>query len=528
MNLVRGIFFGVAMAAALVGAATVSAQNYRPAGGKIVGGSPATSKGWPGQAALRNSAKTKDVAHYFCGGTAISKHWVLTAAHCMHEYLDGVETAIVDKGTTLKARLQVVLGADDLTRVAKGNVFDVTEIQIHPKYRPHIEDALDLSDPKDRDIALGEISLYVGQDIALLRLNRPYTGKTSQLSLTRNSDPANAGARVSVTGFGKTIKDPDVWGMQRFSHRTRKQAALVAGSSTLLQTAVETVAAPVCREAHKLSNWKTKKVLIGDAQICAGLELGGKDSCNGDSGGPLTMLGSDGKPYQIGVVSWGKLACASQKSYGIYTRVSSHADWIQKHTGPLRGVPASAVNADTERLQDQDIQLALSQLKGLLGKAQGGLRIGIEGGNRVALGNKVRFQAESDIAGRLAIIDINASGEVLLIFPNTVFEGQFRSNIKVGERINVPTRGHGNAFRAVEPTGKGRLIGLVVPKKFDIARHLVGSTARTKGFAAVHEPTSYFMRFIRQIEGFLIGSRTSGGKPLSDWAYDVVEYEIVR
>lgn len=528
MSLRSWVSLVLAIAIVVTDGAAASAQTYRPSGGKIVGGSPASAQGWPGQAALRIFAEKEDIAHYFCGGTAISKEWVLTAAHCMHAFVDGVATTMEDGGKMLKARLQVVLGADDLRRVTKANVYEVAEVQIHPIYRQQVEAALDLPDADNREYVLGEISLFVGYDIALLRLRRPYDGQIAQLSLGRNTDPANSGARVSVAGFGKTIKDPDLWGLQRFGHQTRKGAALVAGSPTLLQTAVETVPMPVCRDAHKESNSRDRKVVISDKQICAGLELGGRDSCNGDSGGPLTMLGSDRRPYQVGIVSWGKLACASRKAYGVYTRVSAYADWIQKYTGPLRGVPASAVNANPEKLREPEIQLAMAQLTDLLGNARGRLRLGVEGGNRVKLGEKVRFQAESDTAGRLAIIDINASGEVLLIFPNTVFEGQFRADIKPGERVEVPSRGQGNAFRAVEPVGKGRLIGLVVPETFDIARHLAGPKVRTKGFAPVHEPTSYFMRFIRQIEAFLIGARSSGGKPLGGWAYHVAEYEIVR
>ena len=38
--------------------------------------------------------------------------------------------------------------------------------------------------------------------------------------------------------------------------------------------------------------------------ICAGDPNGGKSPCNGDSGGPLSYQHSDGKIYQVGVVSW--------------------------------------------------------------------------------------------------------------------------------------------------------------------------------------------------------------------------------
>jgi secreted trypsin-like serine protease len=46
----------------------------------------------------------------------------------------------------------------------------------------------------------------------------------------------------------------------------------------------------------------------------------------GDSGGPL-MLADDG--CQIGIVSWG-IGCATN-TYGVYTRISSFRDWIEKN-----------------------------------------------------------------------------------------------------------------------------------------------------------------------------------------------------
>lgn len=44
---------------------------------------------------------------------------------------------------------------------------------------------------------------------------------------------------------------------------------------------------------------------IPDMFICAGISKGGRDSCEGDSGGPLTMVDNDGRSYLVGIISWG-------------------------------------------------------------------------------------------------------------------------------------------------------------------------------------------------------------------------------
>lgn len=62
---------------------------------------------------------------------------------------------------------------------------------------------------------------------------------------------------------------------------------------------------------------------VYDSNICAYAK--GKDSCQGDSGGPLAANGK-----LIGIVSWG-VGCADPGYPGVYTRVSSYIEWIQKN-----------------------------------------------------------------------------------------------------------------------------------------------------------------------------------------------------
>jgi len=52
--------------------------------------------------------------------------------------------------------------------------------------------------------------------------------------------------------------------------------------------------------------------------VCAGTPEGGKDSCNGDSGGAL-VLKKSGK--QVGIVSWGT-GCAEKEHPGVYANVA--------------------------------------------------------------------------------------------------------------------------------------------------------------------------------------------------------------
>ncbi|CAG7823759.1 unnamed protein product [Allacma fusca] len=66
---------------------------------------------------------------------------------------------------------------------------------------------------------------------------------------------------------------------------------------------------------------------ITDNHLCAG-GRGGKDTCEGDSGGPMYLIEGE-KQTQVGIVSWG-LGCAEVGLPGVYTRVSSYLDWISE------------------------------------------------------------------------------------------------------------------------------------------------------------------------------------------------------
>lgn len=69
-----------------------------------------------------------------------------------------------------------------------------------------------------------------------------------------------------------------------------------------------------------------------ESQICAGGERD-RDSCKGDSGGPLmnTVKNNNNEQWYIeGIVSFGA-RCGSDGIPGIYTKVSSYVDWIHNN-----------------------------------------------------------------------------------------------------------------------------------------------------------------------------------------------------
>lgn len=69
-------------------------------------------------------------------------------------------------------------------------------------------------------------------------------------------------------------------------------------------------------------------------KLCAGSFQ--KDSCNGDSGGPLMLenrYNGAQRTVQYGVVSYGPRQCGSNAP-GIYTEVTKYVNWILDHIKP--------------------------------------------------------------------------------------------------------------------------------------------------------------------------------------------------
>ena len=55
----------------------------------------------------------------------------------------------------------------------------------------------------------------------------------------------------------------------------------------------------------------------------------GKDSCGGDSGGPMTFRHSVNDPwYLVGLVSYGATKCGDKP--GVYTYVPHYIEWIRR------------------------------------------------------------------------------------------------------------------------------------------------------------------------------------------------------
>ena len=110
------------------------------------------------------------------------------------------------------------------------------------------------------------------------------------------------GRLAKIAGWGNTINQPPN-GSNGSNYPDRMRQAWV----------------PIISDARARDAYGPR--YVGALMVAAGKK--GKDTCDGDSGGPMFATLS-GKRYQIGITSFGR-GCATRKYPGVYTEVNSFA-----------------------------------------------------------------------------------------------------------------------------------------------------------------------------------------------------------
>ncbi|XP_076179604.1 chymotrypsin-2 [Ptiloglossa arizonensis] len=218
-----------------------------------------------GEIPYQVSLQTKGSEYHFCGGSVLNENYILTAAHCVSGQSYPIE---------------IVVGTVNLS--IRTSVHQVEKIIVHEKY-----------DSRDSWV----------NDIALIKVKTPFpkTRNVSPVTLPKVDEIIPNDTPAVVSGWG----DINLGG---------------PGTEQLLKANIYIADQATCKKVYQIYG-----KYVRDSQICANDPSVEKGSCNGDSGGPLTVNGKI-----VGIVSW-SMACALTDFPTVYTRVTSYLDWIKNN-----------------------------------------------------------------------------------------------------------------------------------------------------------------------------------------------------
>jgi len=209
-------------------------------------------------------ANLQEDGSFICGGTILSTTKILTAAHCA-----------VD-GSASEFRFRV----GSLKYNSGGTLVSVASKAVHPKYDANTVD----------------------YDVAVLTLSTPLTfsADIAAASLVASGSEPTSGESVTVIGWGTTSEGGSV-------------------STNLRQVSVPVVSLATCKNDYAQAGTITARMFCAAAS--------GKDSCNGDSGGPIINTSTK---TLLGGVSWGQ-GCAEAGFPGVYSDYANSElnSWIK-------------------------------------------------------------------------------------------------------------------------------------------------------------------------------------------------------
>ncbi|XP_067824011.1 complement factor B-like [Heptranchias perlo] len=262
---------------------------------RIFGGIKSKEYDWPWQVIIGFPGRD------FCGGSIISKRWILSAAHCINDTVGMTSNITIWAGSIRRERQNIW---QELT---------VEEVIIHENFSRPSE--------MNNDIALLKVKDPIIFSAHVRPVCLPCTKKSAQLlfSIVDNWDEVchyEDDVLTSHGGRNQKVLSGYVSGWGIVNRRSSILSLDLHHAQVYIQYRM------TCDSPYPLT----------ETMFCAkGDET---DSCRGDSGGPLVMQRNH-RWIQVGIISFGRKAVCGENVMGFYSSVPKLMSWIKERVTDL-------------------------------------------------------------------------------------------------------------------------------------------------------------------------------------------------
>ena len=139
--------------------------------------------------------------------------------------------------------------------------------------------------------------------------------------------------------------------------------------------------------------------------------------------------------------------------------VSKNSDFVKMAKELSRGIEVFLAKENIRKLRNETSEINTK----FWAEVQGKSRISGAGG-KAHIGETVVFYFESDTDGYLSIIDLQPSGDIVLLYPNDYNPD---NKIKAGVKYSIPSRDDTFDLTFTEPSGTDTLVAFIAKKKVD-------------------------------------------------------------